>query len=159
MRSVRRRIKATTKKLDDKLGQIKAKVKDAVDHSDSDDETKRNTRENAHSKSPTGESTALGSRKSSRESKRSRRRLVFADADSTDEESDGEHAFDHPSTYVGQSWIWIPEDKLGLSKVLVEELKEVGVEASDVGAQMDEKGVVEVTRNPPDEEWKGGHDL
>ncbi|PPR03078.1 hypothetical protein CVT24_012391 [Panaeolus cyanescens] len=177
IRSVRKRIKATTKKLDSKLEQIKAKVKDvadAIDLSDSDDETKRNTRENAHSKSPTGESTALGtpyhskgdsedirssgSRKSSSESKRDKKKLVFDDADATDEESDGEHAFDHPSTYVEQSWIWIPKDPLGLSTVLVDELKEVGVEASDVGAVMNERGVVEVTRNPPDEEWKGGHD-
>jgi hypothetical protein len=27
------------------------------------------------------------------------------------------------------------------------------LDASDTGAVMDDKGVVEVTRNPPDEEW------
>lgn len=78
---------------------------------------------------------------------------------SSDEEDDGDHAFDHPSTYVGQPWIWLPKDTLGLSELLVNELKGAGVDASNVGATMDEKGVVEVSRNPPDEEWSGGHDL
>ena len=37
-----------------------------------------------------------------------------------------EHVFDHPSTYMEQRWMWIPGDSLGLSKVPVEELREVG---------------------------------
>lgn len=82
------------------------------------------------------------------------------DDGSSDEEAyNDDHAFDHPSTYVEQPWIWLPHDRLGFSTMFVEELKSVGVDASDVGAVMDEKGVVEVTRNPPDEEWTGGHDL
>ena len=68
------------------------------------------------------------------------------------------HGFDHPSTYAEQPWIWIPKDVLGLSDILAKELRDAGVDASDVGAFMDEKGVVEVRRNPPDEEWAGGHD-
>jgi len=80
-------------------------------------------------------------------------------SDSEDEDDENEHAFDHPSTYVDQAWIWIPKDPLGLSEILTRDLKEAGVDASDVGANMDEKGVVEVTRNPPDEDWSGGHDL
>jgi calcium permeable stress-gated cation channel len=75
-----------------------------------------------------------------------------------DEEERDEHAFDHPSTYVEQPWIWIPKDTLGLSELLVEELRSAGVESSNSGATMDEKGIVEVSRNPPDEEWLGGHD-
>ena len=75
-----------------------------------------------------------------------------------EEEDDGAHAFDHPSTYQEQPWIWIPKDILGLSEVLAQDLRDAGVEASDIGAFMDEKGVVEVRRNPPDEEWAGGHD-
>ena len=75
------------------------------------------------------------------------------DEDYEDEIDPNEHAFDHPSTYMEQRWIWIPRDSLGLSKVLVEELREAGVFASDDGAVMDQKGIVEVTRNPPDEEW------
>ncbi|KAJ7079066.1 DUF221 family protein [Mycena belliarum] len=81
------------------------------------------------------------------------------DGSSDEEEADDEHAFDHPSTYVEQPWIWMPKDRLGLSQLLVDELHAAGVDASDVGAVMNEKGVVEVTRNPPDEEWSGGHDL
>lgn len=79
--------------------------------------------------------------------------------DEEDEEDDhDEHAFDHPSTYVDQPWIWLPRDQLGLSELLAADLKAAGVDASDVGASMDGKGIVEVTRNPPDEEWLGGHD-
>ncbi|KAK7444110.1 phosphate metabolism protein 7 [Stygiomarasmius scandens] len=74
-----------------------------------------------------------------------------------EEEDLDDHAFDHPSTYVEQPWIWVPKDKLGLSKVIIKELQDAGVSASDEGATMDRKGVVEVTRNPPDEEWAGGH--
>lgn len=80
------------------------------------------------------------------------------DEDSDDEIDLNEHAFDHPSTYVEQPWIWLPRDRLGLSEILVNELRDIGVDASDTGAVMDKKGVVEVTRNPPDEEWVGGHD-
>lgn len=82
----------------------------------------------------------------------------LCDEESDDEADQDEHAFDHPSTYVEQPWIWIPHDVLGLSHVLVDDLKKAGVEASDEGAMMDRKGVVEVTRNPPDEDWAGGHD-
>ena len=78
--------------------------------------------------------------------------------DNTDEETEDDvHAFDHPSTYVDQPWIWIPADHLGLSSLLVKELMDVGVYASDVGAEMREDGTVEVSRNPPDEKWSGGY--
>lgn len=79
--------------------------------------------------------------------------------DDSDEENDDDvHAFDHPSTYVDQPWIWIPKDSLGLSTFLVQELQDAGVSASDLGAEMGANGIVEVTRNPPDEDWTGGHD-
>lgn len=81
------------------------------------------------------------------------------DDEGEDEAEQDEHAFDHPSTYVEQSWIWIPKDTLGLSEVLVQELKDAGVDSSNLGATMDEHGIVEVSRNPPEEEWLGGHDL
>lgn len=68
------------------------------------------------------------------------------------------HGFDHPSTYEHQPWVWLPRDSLGISSVLVREFQAAGVETSDEGAVMDEKGTVEVTRNPPDEDWEGGHD-
>ena len=75
-----------------------------------------------------------------------------------DEEMQDDHAFDHPSTYEEQRWIWVPKDMLGLSEILVNELHDKAVEASDEGATMDERGVVEVSRNPPDKTWTGGHD-
>ncbi|KAJ7072039.1 DUF221 family protein [Mycena amicta] len=76
---------------------------------------------------------------------------------STDEEEEtDENAFDHPSTYQTQRWIWIPKDRLGFSRLLLDDLRRAGVDASDEGAVMDERGVVEATRNPPDEEldWR-----
>ncbi len=113
--------------------------------------------------------TAAGSKQSSRRSSIASDRpdiappaaagVDLSDEEDGDDEADfDEHAFDHPSTYEEQKWIWIPHDTLGLSEMLVQDLKDVGVDASDEGANMDEKGVVEVTRNPPDEEWAGGHD-
>ncbi|CAA7259132.1 unnamed protein product [Cyclocybe aegerita] len=185
-RSVRKRFKATAKILDGKLDQLKAKVKggDADSHRRSESrETKRNTFETDLDKS-TAETTALDhahgtvdgpslSRKASTDSKASKASKkskasskknvpVFDEAapalDDSDEEEQDEHAFDHPSTYVDQSCVWLPKDPLGLSEFLVNELKAAGIDASDVGASIDEKGVVEVTRNPPDEEWTGGHD-
>ncbi|EIN07901.1 hypothetical protein PUNSTDRAFT_70309 [Punctularia strigosozonata HHB-11173 SS5] len=77
--------------------------------------------------------------------------------ESEDEEFE-DHAFDHPSTYEDQMWVWLPKDTFGFSELLVEEFKKAGVDASDLGSSMDAKGTVEVTRNPPDEEWSGGHD-
>ncbi|KAL0946485.1 hypothetical protein HGRIS_012702 [Hohenbuehelia grisea] len=82
-----------------------------------------------------------------------------SDSDSDEEDDDfDEHAFDHPSTYVEQAWIWVPKDALGLSAVLVEDYIAAGVHASHDGAKMNEKGEVDVDRNPPDEAWEGGHD-
>ncbi|KIK66859.1 hypothetical protein GYMLUDRAFT_37938 [Collybiopsis luxurians FD-317 M1] len=68
-----------------------------------------------------------------------------------------EHAFDHPSTYAEQPYIWIPRDPLGLSRVLVEYLEGAGVRASDEGAVMDVKGVVEVTKAPPESTGAGSY--
>lgn len=78
-----------------------------------------------------------------------------SDADTADLD---DHAFDHPSTYKEQPWIWIPSDEYGFSDFLVEELQAAKVDASNVGATVDLKRVVEVSRNPPDHDWKGGVD-
>ncbi|KAF8586260.1 hypothetical protein K439DRAFT_1256232, partial [Ramaria rubella] len=81
------------------------------------------------------------------------------DPDSSGDDSDfDDNGFEHPSTYRDQPWIWLPKDELGLSEVLVTELRTGGVDASDEGSYMDKQGNVEVTRNPPDEAWTGGHD-
>ncbi|GJE96634.1 hypothetical protein PsYK624_128340 [Phanerochaete sordida] len=79
------------------------------------------------------------------------------DEDGADEDFDA-HGFDHPSTYAEQPWIWLPRDPLGLSARFVHEFRALGVDASDEGAVMDERGNVEVNRSPPDEDWSGGHD-
>ncbi|KAF7306002.1 hypothetical protein HMN09_00754700 [Mycena chlorophos] len=83
--------------------------------------------------------------------------LSDEDVSTDEEEETDENAFDHPSTYQAQPWIWLPKDRLGLSRMLVGDLEAVGVSASDDGAIMDQRGVVEVTRNPPDEDWIGGY--
>jgi hypothetical protein len=82
----------------------------------------------------------------------------IADDSSADEADYDEHAFDHPSNYQNQKWIWIPKDVLGLSTVLVDELEASGVGASDMYATMDDHGIVNVQRSPPDERWDGGYD-
>jgi len=182
MRSVRKRVKATVKRLDNKFDGLKAKVKGAGEQKakeNADIKLDETFIEHADEVQPSAETTALA-RKASTASKASKAstastksndsnndRPVFdapapalRDEDDDDDEVDeNEHAFSHPSTYVDQVWIWIPKDTLGLSEFLTEDLKQMGVDASDVGASMDAKGVVEVSRNPPDEEWNGGHDI
>ncbi|KAL5631731.1 hypothetical protein ACGC1H_007289 [Rhizoctonia solani] len=81
------------------------------------------------------------------------------DASSEDDSDLDEFAFNHPNTYKDAPWIWIPKDKLGVSTVLLKELHAAKVEASDIGSKMNEKGVVTVSRNPPDEAWSGGLDI
>ncbi|KDR75323.1 hypothetical protein GALMADRAFT_226985 [Galerina marginata CBS 339.88] len=183
MHSVRRRIQNTTKKLDGKLDQLKAKIQGEDGQGPSSKEGVNDSKLSSHDTEPIAETTAISSsssndlpelsRKKSSDSgvsKQSKKELtkrqVFdaaapavEDSDSSDEDDEDDHAFDHPSTYADQAWIWIPKDTLGLSEYLSKELKDAGVYASDVGANMDERGVVEVTRNPPDEVWGGGHDL
>lgn len=203
IRSVRKRIKATTKKLDDKLDTLKSKVKgDESDSEDEKDKTKEKKKEERKQKeqekkdnkdSGYADTTGASLRRSdgalggapelfrstsavsaasnvSKKSEEAKSNIpIFdpaapaviddGDDDDDDEEDDhDEHAFDHPSTYIDQPWIWLPRDQLGLSELLANDLKAAGVDASDVGASMDKKGIVEVTRNPPDEEWRGGHD-
>lgn len=181
IRTVRRRIRATTKKLDGKLDQLKAKVQrssseshQTTEHMDVSlqdtlvvAETAATADSNTENAQNLSRKNSTSSRKKEKSSSSSPRIPAFdapapaiKDSDTSDEEDDGnDHAFDHPSTYVDQVWIWIPKDVLGLSDFLVKDLKDVGIDASDVGANMDAKGVVEVTRNPPDEDWGGGHDL
>lgn len=64
--------------------------------------------------------------------------------DEGDEEVD-EHAFDHPSTYKPAPIIWVPKDSLGLSEGFLVDLKEAGIEASELGASMNEHARVKVS--------------
>jgi hypothetical protein len=74
------------------------------------------------------------------------------------EEEYEENAFNHPATYQDQPWIWLPHDPLGFATIFSEDLRAVGVDASDLGSTMDTRGTVEVNRSPPDEGWAGGVD-
>jgi calcium permeable stress-gated cation channel len=110
-----------------------------------------------HSKSTSSDSSSSDDDQQHPQFAPAAKRLGVDEDDDSDEDFD-EHGFDHPSTYEAQPWIWIPKDELGLSGVLVRELKDAGVDASDEGATMDKGGEVEVQRSPPDEDWAGGHD-
>lgn len=66
------------------------------------------------------------------------------------------HEFDNPAMYKKQPVIWIADDPLGLGNYEANRINAAGVEASTEYAHMDEKGVIDVDRSPPDEEWDGG---
>jgi hypothetical protein len=63
------------------------------------------------------------------------------------------HAFDHPATYEDYPTIWIPRDTRGLYEREVADTKSAGVDISTDGASMNEKGKVDISRGPPEEEW------
>ena len=87
--------------------------------------------------------------------------VEHTDVNLSDDDSDSDfddYGFNHPSTYADQPWIWLPKDDLGLSDLLVTELRDGGVDASDEGSYMDRYGNVEVSRSPPEEPWAGGQD-
>lgn len=64
--------------------------------------------------------------------------------------------YDHPAMYKKQPVIWIADDPLGLGRYEADKINGQGVEASTEFAHMDEKGVLDVDRSPPDEDWDGG---
>lgn len=80
--------------------------------------------------------------------------------DSDEDEDLEDNAFNHPSTWAEQRFIWLPrwEAFPALSEELVKEIKAGKVDASDIGAEIDDGGNVKVSRGPPDEDWSGGHD-
>jgi len=63
------------------------------------------------------------------------------------------HAFTNPAAYKPQPVVWLPKDTLGIAKIELESNRLSGIESSDQGAIMNEKGKVEISRPPPDEEW------
>lgn len=101
-------------------------------------------------------SKALTSPRNGKQSSGLRGRTDGDDSDDYDDDLE-ENAFNHPSTYQDQQWIWIPrwEACPEISAQLIEDIKAGGVEASDLGAIIDDNGTVQVTRNPPDEDWDG----
>lgn len=97
--------------------------------------------------------------KALKDGKQSSRLHGRPDGDNPDDYDDelAANAFNHPSTYQNQPWIWIPqwEAHPEISAQLVEDIKAGGVEASDIGAIIDDHSTVWVKRNPPDEDWDG----
>ncbi|ODO06502.1 hypothetical protein L198_01735 [Cryptococcus wingfieldii CBS 7118] len=61
-------------------------------------------------------------------------------------------AFFHPATKNPQMVIWLPEDELGLSKAEVEANMRAGVKSSLEGAWLNEKGSVQISKPPPDDQ-------
>lgn len=68
-------------------------------------------------------------------------------------------AFNHPATYEPQRVIWIPQDRHNLYKDEVAATRSAKVDVSSDGAEMNEKGKVDVWRSPPDEEWDESQDI
>ncbi|GAA5911541.1 uncharacterized protein JCM6883_005788 [Sporobolomyces salmoneus] len=63
------------------------------------------------------------------------------------------HAFDHPASYEDYPTVWIPQDRRGFYEREVGDTKSAGVDVSTEGATMNEKGKVDISRGPPEEEW------
>jgi len=152
---VRKRIKKPVMKLKKGVDKSMAKtIKVVQDHDSSGDEgVPRTSRSSGRRNLPTIAPSAPGLKNAVPKD-----RDGDGDVDSDDDLDFDENGFMHPSMYTNQPWIWIPKDEFGVSERLVKEYQAAGVEASDLGAFMDMRGDVEVHRNPPDEDWAGGHD-
>lgn len=56
-------------------------------------------------------------------------------------------AFDHPSTYDDLNPVWVPNDSFGMGNAAIRDLRAAGIDATDEGAEMDDKGGVHITRS------------
>jgi hypothetical protein len=65
-------------------------------------------------------------------------------------EDDGPADFTHPSVAGYQRILWLPMDKLGLAREEVAALTALGIEVVTAGAEMSERGHVEISAAPPD---------
>lgn len=70
-----------------------------------------------------------------------------------EENRSGANAFNEPPAYEEAPVVWLARDGLGIGAAEVEDMQAKGVQASLQGAEMNEKGKVDVSRSPPDEEW------
>lgn len=57
-----------------------------------------------------------------------------------------EHAFDHPAAYDNLKPVWVPKDSFGLGDSAIRDLRSNGIDATDAGAEMNDKGSVTITR-------------
>lgn len=63
-----------------------------------------------------------------------------------------EQAFTHPAAKTEQQTIWVPVDALGLGEEAVRDMKALKIRASNHGAHLSEKGKVDISESPPDED-------
>jgi len=66
-------------------------------------------------------------------------------------EDEGPTDFSHPAAAEEQRMIWLPKDSLGLVREIERDLESRGVLHSTEGAEMDNKGHVNVTTAPPED--------
>lgn len=66
-------------------------------------------------------------------------------------EDEGPTDFSHPAAVEEQRMIWLPKDNLGLVREIERDLESRGVLYSTEGAEMDNKGHVNVTMAPPED--------
>ncbi|KDR80141.1 hypothetical protein GALMADRAFT_153825 [Galerina marginata CBS 339.88] len=71
-------------------------------------------------------------------------------ADEAAEEDEESYGFAHPAASRPQRTVWIPRDVLGLSEEEVRGNREKGVRVSEMHADMDESGKVDIMGGPPD---------
>ncbi|CED82447.1 Uncharacterized conserved protein [Phaffia rhodozyma] len=63
-----------------------------------------------------------------------------------------EDAFTHPAVKTGQQIVWVPRDNLGLGEEAVKEMRRMKIKASHHDTTVSEKGKVDITGPPPDED-------
>ena len=66
-------------------------------------------------------------------------------------EDEGPTDFSHPAAVEEQRIIWLPKDRLGLIDEIIQDLSVWDVSHSTDGAEMDDKGHVDVTMAPPED--------
>jgi calcium permeable stress-gated cation channel len=64
---------------------------------------------------------------------------------------DGPKDFNHPASVEPQRTIWIPEDRLGLARSEIEDMRSKRILVGTDNATMDAKGIVDVRGSPPGE--------
>jgi hypothetical protein len=68
------------------------------------------------------------------------------------EEAELEAAFTHPAAKTEQQTIWVPQDQLGLADEAVRDYRARGIKASARGTTLTDKGKVEISEGPPEED-------
>ena len=66
-------------------------------------------------------------------------------------ENEGPTDFSHPAAVEEQRIVWLPKDRLGLIDEIIQDLAVWDVLHSTDGAEMDDKGHVDVTMAPPED--------